>query len=118
MATLFELQVEMEDGTTTDVVADQRDIARWEIQDFGCPLNDIGTRMHLAYRWLGWSALSRRGLTELSWPDFDRLCLEVRDLPEPADAADEAEPSEALDPGQPAPSASTSSRSRGGRTNR
>lgn len=106
MATmLIELRVEMDNGDTHDVVADQRDVARWEVQEFGTPFNEIKARANLAYRWLAWSAMSRRGLTALSWSDFDATCLEVSDLPEPDEAVD---PGDRLDPGQPAPSDSTS----------
>ncbi|SCF06583.1 hypothetical protein [Micromonospora mirobrigensis] len=76
---LVELHAEMEDGTEHDVVADQRDVAKWEIQDFGCPFDNIHTRPLLAYRWLAWSAMSRRGLTSLKWDEFDAQCIEVRD---------------------------------------
>ena len=76
---LLELHVEMEDGATHDVVADQRDIARWEIQDFGCPFSEFDTRSMLAMRWLAWSALTRRGATTLPWPEFDAVCIEVAD---------------------------------------
>ena len=114
MATLLEFVVEMEDGTTTDVVADQRDMAKWEIQPFGCAMSQLDSRMNLAYRWLAWSAMSRRGMTDLKWDAFDAQCIEVRDLPDPEDA----EPTDVEDPGQPAPSAAGSSRSRGGRGSR
>ncbi|MER5703477.1 hypothetical protein ABT023_16250 [Micromonospora sp. NPDC002296] len=110
---LIELRVEMDDGTTYDVVADQRDVARWEIQDFGCPIGQIDTRMHLAYRWLAWSALTRRQQITLSWPDFDRDCVEVIDPPD----ADEGTAGD-VDPGQPAPSALASSPSPGAPVNR
>lgn len=101
---LIELRVEMEDGTTHDVVADQRDIAKWEIQDFGCPFSDISSRIMLALRWLAWSALSRRGrLPEvdgkpMTWEQFDAVCVEASDMPAKDDGG------EGLDPGQPAPS--------------
>ncbi|RKN38451.1 hypothetical protein [Micromonospora endolithica] len=98
---LFDLRAEMEDGTTYDVVADQRDIAKWEVQDFGTAFADIGSRQHMAYRWLAWSALTRRGLVDLEWPEFDALCVEATDRPE-----EEADvPADAEDPGRTAPSA-------------
>ncbi|MFD6770884.1 hypothetical protein ACFWC6_32215 [Micromonospora chalcea] len=111
---LFELTVEMEDGTTHDVVADQRDISKWEAQDFGCPFEAIPQRTPmLAMRWIAWSALSRRGLTDLKWPEFDAECIEVRDF----EGDGEVQAKEA-DPTNPAPSATTSSRSRSGRAKR
>ncbi|WP_420123207.1 hypothetical protein [Nakamurella sp.] len=118
-AVLVELHVEMEDGTTHDVVADQRDVAKWEIQDFGCPFADIDARPHLALRWLAWSALSRRGLTTLSWPDFDAVCIEAGDPGEPKKEADgPGVPADGVDPGLTGPSAPTSSPSPGALVNR
>ncbi|SIQ07276.1 hypothetical protein [Micromonospora avicenniae] len=99
---LFELRVEMEDGTTYDVVADQRDAAKFEVQDFGCSISAIDSRLATAFRYMAWSAMTRRGETKLSWKDFDAQCIEVIDMPEPEEAG---EPGDALDPGQTAPSA-------------
>ena len=108
---LLELRVEMEDGATVDEVADQRDVAKREIQDFGCPMPQLDTRMHLAYRWLAWSAMTRRGLTALKWDEFDAQCVEVTDMPGPEDG-------DGLDPGQPAPPEKASSPSPTGQGNR
>lgn len=111
---LLEFTVEMEDGTTTDVVADQRDICKWEAQDFGCPWEAIPSRTPLlAMRWIAWSALTRRELTDLKWPDFDAQCVEVRDF----EGTGEVQARQA-DPTNPAPSGTTKSRSRSGRANR
>lgn len=107
-----ELHVEMEDGTTYDVVADQREVSKWEVQDFGTPFPEIGERMHLGLRWLAWSALSRRGELPavdgkpMSWEQFDALCVEASD---PVDVDEQGDP----DPGQPAPSEESSSSSPG-----
>lgn len=95
---LIELRAEMEDGPTYDVVADQRDVAKWEIQDFGCPFSDIDTRSMLALRWLAWSALSRRGLIDLKWDEFDAQCIEAGD-PGGGDVVEV----QAADPTNPAP---------------
>ncbi|MBM0274134.1 hypothetical protein [Micromonospora tarensis] len=102
MATTFELRVEMEDGTTHDVVADQRDVARFEVQEFGCSSVDMMSRISTAYRFMAWSVLTRRGETKLTWPKFDATCVEVIDMP---DDEESAVPADAEDPGQPAPSA-------------
>lgn len=99
---LIELQAEMEDGTTHKVVADQRDIAKWEVQDFGCPFSDLDSRPMLALRWLAWSALKRRGEVDLTWDEFDAKCIEAGQLD---DDEESALPADAGDPGQTAPSA-------------
>ncbi|MGC4769201.1 hypothetical protein ACLQ25_09500 [Micromonospora sp. DT44] len=115
---LVELHVEMEDGTMYGVVADQRDIAKWEVQDFGCPFTEVEDRTPmLAMRWLAWSALSRRGEVTLAWPEFDAACLEADstqgdDEDEGADGP--AVAADGLDPGLTDPPASTSSSSPGG----
>ncbi len=116
---LLELHVEMEDGTTHDVVADQRDVAKWEIQDFGCPYSEFETRSMLAMRWLAWSALTRRGAVTLSWLEFDAVCVEVADPEDEQDgeADGPAAAADSLDPGLTAPPASTSSSSPGGPDN-
>ncbi|MGK5737275.1 hypothetical protein [Micromonospora sp. URMC 103] len=104
----------MEDGTTFDVVADQRDVAKFEIQDFGCSATELSSRFATAYRFMAWSALSRRGETKLKWSDFDAQCVEVVDMPDEESAV----PADAEDPGPPAPSEGSSSRSRGSRASR
>jgi len=114
----MELSAEMEDGTTEQVVADQRDIARWEIQPFGCPFAEMqgGNRALLAMRWLAWHALHRMGRTTLGWDAWDGQCVEV--MPPDDEGTEDAPPAEEVDPGRPARSASASSRSRGARVKR
>jgi hypothetical protein len=111
----FELVVEMDDGETFQVVADQRDVARFEVQPFGFP---FGTQIEQnlgmsTMRYLAWSAAQRQQLTKLDWPAFNDACVEV--LP-PDD--EESAPADADHPGQPAPSATPSSRSRTRRSSR
>lgn len=118
---LIELHAQLEDGRTFDVVADQRDVARWEIQDFGVPFSiTFETRPMLAMRWLGWCALSRRDqLDGMTWEEFDAVCVEVADPVADAAAGDGdqvdvdqlPEAGEGTDPGRPGPSAGSSSRS-------
>jgi len=67
----------MEDGSSGSAVADQRDVAEWEIQPFGCPLPDLESRMMLGARWLCWHALHRTGGTDLKWADWSPLCVEA-----------------------------------------
>lgn len=97
----FDLQVEVEgdDGSTYLVVADQRDVSRFEQTDFYTP------RKHTMMRFLAWAASVRQGITSLSWDDFDARCVEVGDV------KPEAEP---LDPGRPDPRTESSSTSSGG----
>lgn len=82
----------MEDGETGQVVADQRDVAQWEIQPFGCPLPDLEGRMMLGTRWLCWHALYRTGGTGRKWAEWSNDCIEA--TPVMSDEPD------ALDPGQ------------------
>lgn len=97
MASLrFELTVELEDGSTYDVVADQRDMARWEVQDFGGPVADWKAKTFTFQRFIAWSSATRQQLTKLTWPEFDAQCVCV-------EATDQEEPADAQDPGQTAP---------------
>ena len=107
---IIELNVEMEDGSTYKVVADQRDIAKWEVQPFGFPAAQMEERMSMnMLRFLAWSAMTRQQLTALPWLQFDAQCIEAF----PLDDEDEGSVSaDAGDPGTPAPSATPSSRSR------
>jgi hypothetical protein len=108
---LFEFAVEMDDGETFQVVADQRDVARFEVQPFGFPFGmEIEQNMGMnTFRYLAWSAAFRQQLTRLDWPAFSDRCVEV--LP-PDDEEASPVPADASHPGQPAPSATPSSRSR------
>ena len=98
MATmLFELDVELEDGTTYTIVADQRDVARFEVQPFGWPVSRIEENASMAFfRFLGWSASVRQRRTTLAWDAWSDTCLEVMPV-----ADEESElPADAEDPGQ------------------
>lgn len=104
----FELRAEMEDGAVHDVVADQRDLAKWEVQPFGTSMEEMKSRLATAMRFLAWSALTRQGDIELKWVEFDARCIEVGDIPE----AEASGAPDAVDPGKPARSATRSSASR------
>jgi hypothetical protein len=98
----FELDVELEDGhgQAYRVVADQRDVARWEVQPFGWPVVRLEENASMGFfRFLAWSAAVRQGRTALAWEEFDRQCVEAMPVGEEDDASDDAE-----DPGQQAPS--------------
>lgn len=81
------IAVEMEDGTSYEVVADQRDLARYEVQDFYNP-----SRLITAVRFLAYSASLRARKTELAWPKFNAACVSAGDP--------DGEP---VDPTQPGP---------------
>lgn len=75
----YALAVHMEDGTQYTVDADQRDVAKWEMQPFGTSGNAMGERIHLAMRFMAWSALRRMGTMKLAWDEFSEQCVEVVD---------------------------------------
>lgn len=101
MATMiFELDVEMEDGNFYQVTADQRDIAKWEVQPFGGPFTEFESRALTGMRFLAWSAMTRQQLTSLTWAEFDAECLEVAP---PPDEEGQGIPDDAEDPGLPVP---------------
>lgn len=83
------IAVEMEDGKTWEAIADQRDIAKWEVSPmFG------DDRTHTMIRHLAWTASARQGKTDLKWGSFDAACVEAGDPVEDAP----------VDPTQPDPS--------------
>jgi hypothetical protein len=93
------MQVELDGGRVLQVVADQRDIARWEA-------HDGPDGRYTRVRFLAWSAMTRQGLTTASWQQFNETdCVEVVDPP----GADTEAPDddERLDPGRPGRSAAT-----------
>lgn len=100
----MELNVEMENGSTFVVVADQRDIAKWEVQSFGGPFTEFESRAMTGMRFLAWSAATRQGLTDLKWDDFDAQCVEAA----PLDEEGKGIPEDAEDPGNPVQSGSRS----------
>lgn len=89
--------IEMEDGTTWKVRADQRDAAEFELQPFGVPTLQFVDRIHTYSRFRAWNASHRQKLTELTWEQFNEQCVDV-DSPE-------EEPEDGQDPGQPVASA-------------
>jgi len=108
MATmLFELTVEMDNGNTYVVVADQRDIAKWEVQPFGGPFSQFEDKAMTAMRFLAWSASVRQTLTPYTkWDDFNEHCIESV----PVDDEDDAEDTNPLgNGGQTSPSDSPTS---------
>lgn len=76
------LFVELEDGKTWEVDADQRDYAAWEMQTFYDPARNTVLRRFLAF-----SASSRLKLTDLSWAKFNAqaVMVDVESVDEPAD---------------------------------
>lgn len=94
----FKYRALMADGKTIEVTADQRDVAAFECEPFGCSYNEYESRVFTATRYLAWHAAKRDGLTKLSWTQWGEQCVdvsEVKDKPDP----------EASDPGQSAASA-------------
>lgn len=81
------LHVEMEDGSEYDVVIDQRDVAKWELQSF---YDD--DRTTLRQRYVAYAASVRGKLTDLSWPKFNDACVEVIDGRGKAEDVDPTQP--------------------------
>lgn len=93
----IEMTVEMDGGETWSVVADQRDIAKWEVAPFGGPFTRFEDKAMTGCRFLAWSASKRQGRTQLDWEPFNDACIEAVPVEEEPDGTDEAE-----DPGRPA----------------
>lgn len=112
---LFELSVELDGDEPYVIVADQRDVARWEVQSFGWPVSQIEERASMGFfRFLGWAASVRAQRTTEAWETWDLRCAEVM----PVEEEESELPADAADPGQTAPSVKPSSGSRGSRASR
>lgn len=98
MATmLFEMNVEMDGGETYTVVADQRDVARWEIQPFGWPISRLEDQMSMQFfRFLAWAASVRQQRTTDGWEAWSAKCVEVM----PVEDEESELPADAGDPGR------------------
>lgn len=86
------LRAEMEDGTTYDVKADQRDLSRWEVQPFGCSFAQFESKAMTGMRWLAWHALTRTGVITMKWEHFDKVCVEVGEIPSEVSEDDSSDP--------------------------
>jgi len=96
--TIFNIRAEMADGSSFEVVADQRDIAAFECQPFGLPYFQFPARPFTAMRWMGWHAGKRQGLHKIdTWDDFDAQCEYATEI-----TSEDEEPDS---PGNPAASA-------------
>lgn len=96
---LFELEVEMDGQEPYVVVADQRDIARWEVQSFGWPIVKMEEQVGmLFFRFLAWAASVRTQQTMASFDDWSAKCIEVM----PVEDEESELPADAEDPGQTA----------------
>lgn len=71
----------MDDGTEFDIKADQRDLAKYEQQDFYTE-NGRFTQM----RFVAYNYLRRTGQTKLMWQKWDDTCVEIES--KKADAVD------------------------------
>jgi hypothetical protein len=80
----LELEIEWDDGTTDRLVADQRDVARWEVQEFGTPFLAYASRAFVFFRFIGWSAWRRQHPdSRMTWEEFnEQRAVEVHDLGE------------------------------------
>ena len=107
---LFELEVEMDRGPggavagavgdMYKIVADQRDIARWEVQPFGCGFANYADRAMLFVRFIAWSASVRQQKTTLEWEPWSDQCLEVTSLDDLPGAKESTLSADAGDPGR------------------
>ncbi len=79
-AAKLDLVVTMEDGAELTAAVDQRDYARWEVQE-EAQLERIPALTRL--RFLAFSALTRTQKLACSWPEFGQTCVNVEVAPEP-----------------------------------
>jgi len=93
---ITKLVVTLDDETTWEVVADQRDAARWEMQFNLSTFEASRSRPVALQRYLAWSAGRREKKHTLSWDEFIDKCVTVV-MPD-----DDTTGVDAEDPGQTA----------------
>jgi hypothetical protein len=99
--TIFQLKVDMEDGSAWEVQADQRDFARFEREPFGLPFHMMFDRPFTTLRYLAWTAGRRNNKHKIgTFEQFEDACALVTRL-------DQDEDEGAVDPGKPVASAGT-----------
>jgi hypothetical protein len=81
------------------VDVDQRDIAAFELEPFGCEFSASRARIFTFMRWTAWHAATRLKLLDMTWEDFGQYCIEVSDFAPDAQVA--------VDPTAADPSAAT-----------
>lgn len=96
-ALTYDLSAAMEGGSSFEVTADQRDIAKWELEPFGCAVATADSRTYTFTRYLAFSAGRRTGAHTLTWAEFGDQCINVDVVG--------GEQDNAADPGSPAASA-------------
>jgi hypothetical protein len=96
--TTFNYRVTIEGQDPFDVVADQRDIAAFELQPFGCPFYEVATRPFTFARFISFRSARRNGKYAGTWDEFGDQCVSVESLDEEGEAPE-------ADPGSPAVSA-------------
>ena len=96
----WEIEVELDGRPPYLVVADQRDIARWEVQPFGGPVSQLEAMAMTAFMFLAWSASTRQGLTDLDWPGWQGVCAGA--MPVDDEDGDQAAADDVGDPGKTA----------------
>lgn len=94
-ALTFEYAVEMDDGTKHRITVDQRDLAAFEEQEFGCSYTiALTTKLFTMMRFVAWHALTRTKAIKMDWQSFKRDCVEVVD----ADGLIEVDPTKSDQP--------------------
>jgi len=95
-ATQFSHRVRMADGSEFVAKSDQRDIAKWELEPFGCGFFEVWTKAPFTFaRYLAWSGSRRAKQHALSWTEWGDQCVDV----------EEEEDQQPADPGNPVASA-------------
>ena len=96
------LEVTMDDGSTWQVQATNRDLIAWDRtrarQRPPWPAMDAAPFLWLTF--LAWSASAREGSTPLNWADFETACLAVTNVGDDDDEDETGTPTQpGLEPG-------------------
>ncbi|MEV4350969.1 hypothetical protein AB0J83_41460 [Actinoplanes sp. NPDC049596] len=69
----YRLVVTMDNGDVHELVADQRDVAKWEMSEFDKPTAGPRTQS----RFLAWNVMRRKGLTKSQFDKWNDECANV-----------------------------------------
>lgn len=93
--TTFAHKVILEGGRELVAYSDQRDIAAWEMEPFGCGFFEIPKKAFSFARYVAWRGSRRAKDHAYTWAEWGEQCISVEELEDEAPA----------DPGNPAASA-------------
>jgi hypothetical protein len=88
LSTAFSHKVTMADGRVIEAHSDQRDIAAFEGEPFGCGFFQIAEKPFTFARYVAWRGSKRAKLHNFTWEEWGEQCVTVEELEDDDDTAD------------------------------